>query len=93
MRLIHTTHRAAATAILSGGFQDGELQGLIGHLRSGVWLSDQALSELYSVFLEIEVPDEVAARYKEESDMHGYNRWLIPAAVLNRYPVRECPAQ
>jgi hypothetical protein len=93
-RLYHSTTEEAAASILREGFRDGTgSYGCVGITLTGVFVSDLPVDENegakgYAV-LETNVP--------EGFDLDGFGiveegrppwEWLIPAAVLNRWPVR-----
>ena len=89
MRLIHTAPRANADRILASGFEDCSEQRERQPHYKGAWLSDCPLGRMGGVSLELHLPDELTARYELPSKLHGYRRWLIPAAILKNVSVRE----
>ena len=92
MKLIHTTNRQGPDGIRTSGFKDGLHFGLI-----GVCMSDQRLREMWLspdevVFIEINMPADVAQQCKvpdDEALENGYPIWVIPAEILNSYRRRE----
>jgi hypothetical protein len=85
MRLYHRTFRARE--ILSNGFRDGEDTYMTNTTRRGVWFSDSPLDENEGAHgdtvLEIECPDELAAKQEWEQPSLSYREFLISAKVAN----------
>jgi len=58
-----------------------------------VWVADSPLDENEGAdgdrVLAIEVPEEAIADFEWIEELTGYREWLVPAEVLNRYPVTE----
>ena len=95
-RAYHRTSGAVADAILSGGFRDREATWGTGETFRGVWVTlerpwDLAVAGTADsgelVLLVIEAPEAVVATYEWLEDDKGYREALVPADVLNRYPV------
>ena len=38
--------------------------------------------------LAVEIPEEAIAEYEWVQDLPGYREWLVPAEIVNCYPVR-----
>jgi hypothetical protein len=59
----------------------------------GVWLSDRPLDSdegaCGDVVLFIEIPEEIIAEYEWIQDM-GYREFLVPAEIVDRFPIRQC---
>lgn len=97
MRLYHSTD--AADVILATGFRDGPTSLWDGQgKRYGVWLADRIMTaEDFAVgneVLTVEIPGDVASPFEQPDDglplppgMPYYRAFLIPAEVVNRYPV------
>lgn len=90
----HGTPVRNAELIDREGFRDGACSALIdGERRRGVWISTDSVvmhvaneTALYAIEIEIE-PDPIAEyKVNEAPEIHGYQRWLVPANVLNRFP-------
>jgi hypothetical protein len=81
VKLIHTTTRQNADGIRLNGFDDR----LSRDSSKGLYFSDRCLNELWpdAVYLEVEIADDVAQRYRMVNEANGYPIWIIPAAVLN----------
>lgn len=95
MILYHRTY--AATAILAAGFRDAEGNYLTLNVYSGVWVSDCPLGENEGAagdrVLAVDVPETAIADFEWIEELKGYREWLVPADVLNRYPVTEVSAE
>ena len=91
MILYHRT--SAANAILAGGFRDGQGTYLTHETWRGVWLADRPLDANEGAsgdtVLFVDLPDEVAAKHEWDQDI-GYREFLVPAEIVNRFPVRVC---
>lgn len=88
MRVFHKTGNVTVTTIINEGFQDGDGKYISDFAWRGVWVSDRAVASDRTpddVFLAIEIPDEVFAKYEWTRDGGGERGSLIPAKVLNRY--------
>ncbi|MDW6021593.1 hypothetical protein SAZ10_07415 [Mesorhizobium sp. BAC0120] len=92
MELYHRTY--ATEAIIKHGFRDDERDYLPLHVRHGVWVSDQPLDEeagaLGDVVLVISgVPeaDVVEFEWTFPGRSQTVREFLVPAAVLNRFPI------
>jgi hypothetical protein len=95
MIVYHRTH--AAAAILADGFRDGEDYYMTSKLHGGVWVSNVPLDVNEGAdgdrLLTIEVSEEAIADYEWVQDpSFGYREWLVPAELLNRFPVVEVEA-
>jgi len=93
VRLYHRT--PAGDAILAKGFRDGRGRYMTSNIHEGVWLSNIPLSAAAGApgddLLAVEIPEEVIAEYEWVAETGGtYREWLVPAAVVNRYPVERC---
>jgi hypothetical protein len=90
VKVYHRTYHS--DAILRDGFRDGYyiLAG-IGELRgifvSAPWPLDENEGADGDVVLEVDVPEELFVEYEWVQDI-GYREAMIPAAKLNRCPVR-----
>ena len=95
VRLIHATSYAAADAIEREGFRDtpphwGFEFGF--GLTGGVWFADRPLDEnegcrSSDVHLVVEIPDDVLEDYGLHEEDNPNRLWIVPAEILNRYPV------
>ncbi len=93
MNTYHRTTPASADAILCGGFKDATGRYMTTDVHSGVWVTadepwDLAIGgfEADSALLVIEVPGAVFTEHEWVQDV-GYREALVPAEVLNRYPM------
>jgi hypothetical protein len=78
MKLYHCTD--AGDEVEHEGFWDSMYSGE----RSGVFLrAEPTLAGMFAI--EVEVPDDVAAYYRESS---ADSEWCVPAALLNVLPRR-----
>ena len=89
MRTFHrTAHR---DAILRGGFRDATGCYLTTREWTGVWLADMPLDANEGAqgedLVAVELPDEVFEKYEWVEEAKGYREALIPARIVNRYPV------
>lgn len=98
MILYHRT--PAGAAILAGGFRDGHGHFLTANEYSGVWLANTPLRAADGApgddLLVVEIPEAAIAEYEwiEEvpwraSETDRYREWLVPAEIVNRYPVQQ----
>ena len=89
MRCFHRTPEV--DSILADGFQDSEGTYGTTHSHRGVWVSDTPLDEdegsAGDTLLLAEVPEEVFMQYWWVQKGKPYREALIPASILNRYPV------
>ena len=95
MKLFHTTD--AADAILSEGFRDGEGLYMTRELFRGVWLADRPLDENEGAkggdVLMLDIPEAAVAEYEWKQEISfGYREFLVPAEIVNRYPVSRAEA-
>lgn len=81
----------AGGQILSTGFADGEDGYMTIHTYRGVWLSDRPLYVGDGVdgpdLLVVDIPEGVVADYEWEEDMKPHREYLVPANIVNSYPV------
>jgi hypothetical protein len=91
MIVYHVTHEA--DGILTDGFRDGEGTYMTANVHRGVWVSDVPLDvnegAVGDRLLAIDVPETVIADFEWVEDDKAYREWLVPAEVLNRFPVTE----
>jgi hypothetical protein len=92
MNLYHRTF--AAGAIIRDGFRDGEPNRLAPATLHGVWVYDEPLDEqqgaLGNVLLVIAgVPEAAVADFEWDylDRLSSYREFLVPADVLNRFPI------
>jgi hypothetical protein len=89
MRLYHRTHRP--DGVLAEGFRDGEEHMSDGgEFRRGVWFSDRpdpdAAGDPSMTLLYLEVPDEVALRYRLDAPPDAtYHEYCLPEDVANGF--------
>jgi hypothetical protein len=79
-------------AIRQQGFQDGVGNYLTENIYSGVWVSDRPLDAEGAVgrdLLVVEVPDSELEPFEWLEEGKGYREFLVPADVLNRYPIED----
>jgi hypothetical protein len=95
MKLYHATSPEAGEAILREGFRDSNPHWAFQHELgiNGVWLADHAVDEnegaqCGDVLLVVELPDHVRDDHELIEDDKPSGTWIVPAAILNRYPVR-----
>jgi hypothetical protein len=90
MRLFHRT--AWGPQILKGGFRDARGKYGTDQVFTGVWLSDVPMTVSDSVegdgLLAVEMPEHVVAEFEWIEAGKGFREFLVPADVVNRYPVR-----
>jgi hypothetical protein len=91
--LYHAARDApTADSILADGFSDAGGYDTTDQWWEGVWLFDLRLLEGENapggqkLVVSVEIPPEVADRFHGAAQGITYREWLIPAAVLNRYP-------
>jgi len=89
----HRTTTASADAILLGGFKDATGRYMTTDVHSGVWVTADGPWDLAiggvpgdGALLVIEVPGAVFTKHEWVQDV-GYREALVPAEVLNRYPI------
>jgi|SRR5215468_5507869 len=88
-------HRTpAAQAILAEGFRDGTTHPMNALLWPGVWVSTFPLDANEGAkgtdVLRLDIPKNLFTEHEfipEDEDMRTYREALIPAALLNVYPV------
>jgi hypothetical protein len=89
MRLYHTT--PAAGAIRKEGFRDGTGTYLTKNVYTGVWLSDCILDINEGAsgedVLVLEIPEEIVKPYEWIQEMGTYREFLVPAEIVNQYPI------
>jgi hypothetical protein len=94
MRAYHRT--ANAQAILADGFRDGEGTYLTDRLWRGVWVSASPFAANEGVtgtdLLAVDMPDAVFERYEWVEEGKPYREALIPAVVINGFPVETVSA-
>jgi hypothetical protein len=91
MRLYHRTQ--FGDAILTEGFRDAEGSWGMPGTYVGVWVSADDPVDLNEGaegddVLLIEVPEAVVAPYEVIEEHKPYREFLVPAAILNSYPVQ-----
>ncbi len=90
MKLFHRT--PAAETILREGFRDAVGYYLTDRLHEGVWLStvprDANDGAQGTDLLEVDIPEEDVAPHEWIEEGHPYREFLVPAAIVNRFPVR-----
>lgn len=94
----HRTTRAAADAILAGGFRDGSATYLTDQIHKGVWLSNVpldcndfgAIGGDVLLLVSIALSDAERDAYEWVEEGRSYREWLLAAALVNeRATVRE----
>ena len=92
MYLYHRTY--AAEAIIRDGFRDGDAKYLMEDLHQGVWVYDEPLDEregaLGNVVLVVSgVPEAAVVEFEwvHPGPPQSFREFLIPADVLNRFPI------
>jgi hypothetical protein len=90
MRLYHRT--PAGDAILANGFRDATGHYMTGEFWTGVWVADRPLDENEGAsgddLLAVDIPEEIVVQWEWVQEVSfGYREFLIPADVLNAYPV------
>src|SRR4051794_34383441 len=89
MIFFHRTNREAARLIRVNGFQDAGGYYMSETQSSGVWLSEEPLSEQEGargeVLLRVTVNETEADLHDYEKTAEGstYREWQVPAAILN----------
>jgi hypothetical protein len=89
---VRAFHRTAhAVAILRDGFRDTTATYLTAREWTGVCLSDMPLDSNEGAegddLLAVEIPEDVFADHEWMEEGMGYREALIPAELVNRYPV------
>jgi hypothetical protein len=92
MRLYHVSDQA--DLILERGFEDAPAFLHDGRIHRGVWLFDRPTSAGESppadeLTVVVELPDDLALRHEWLEEGQAGRRFLVPAAILNRYLSRE----
>jgi hypothetical protein len=94
VRLYHATSIEAAEAILRDGFREGHPHWAFQHDLgiSGVWLADHPVDENEGaqrgdVLLAVDLPDHLRDDHELIEDDKPSGTWIVPAAILNCYPV------
>jgi hypothetical protein len=94
----HRTTRAAADAILAGGFRDVSATYLTDQIYKGVWLSDVpldcndfgAIGGDVLLLVSMALSDAERDAYEWVEEGRSYHEWLLPTALVNeRATVRE----
>ena len=89
MHLFHRTD--AAESIRSEGFRDGSGTYLTDHIFEGVWVSDTPLTLNEGAegryLITIDVSDFDLDSYEWQEKGKPYREFLIPAEVLNGFPI------
>lgn len=89
MRLYHTTD--AAESILRDGFRDATDTYMTTNAYTGVWLADSPLDinegAAGDVTLILDIPEHEVAPYEWVEEGKPHLEFLVPATVVNRYPV------
>lgn len=93
MKLYHATSPDAVEAILRDGFRDSTGSYLLtGITLTGVFVSDRPLDENEGTkggaTVEIEPGEEPDPDCELVEDGKPYREWCVPAAWLNRWPMR-----
>lgn len=107
LKLYHTTSKEIAQKILSTGFTDTCGDYGFKNIRggplslSGVWFADRPLDDFDCdksfadpIVLEVDVDPDVIEEFSLVEPGTHYREWLIPAKIVNRYPViivSNCP--
>jgi len=91
-RVYHATTLANADAIEAQGFRDTTGSYYTSTDHSGVWVSDRPMNEgdgpgLVAWF-QIDVDKATLAGYEWIEEGKPYREWLIPAALVNTWPMR-----
>ena len=93
MKAYHRTYHAAS--ILRDGFRDATGFYLTAQEWTGVWVSDRPLDINEGADgdapLIVEIPEGVFAAHEWEEEGKPYREALIPAEIVNRYPVSLVP--
>jgi hypothetical protein len=90
---VYLYHRTdAARSIESGEFRNGSGTYFTNNVYEGVWVADQPLDinegAVGKYVMTIEVPSDFDLQYYEwQEDGKGYRKFLIPAEVLNGFPI------
>jgi hypothetical protein len=90
VRVFHRT--SSGQQSIQGGFRDGRGTYLTTKVWEGVWLSDVPLDPREGAdgddVLVIGMPENVVEEYEWVEEGKPYREFLVPAEVVNRYPVR-----
>jgi hypothetical protein len=89
MRLFHRTPHGST--ILVEGFKDHGDTYFTSGWHEGVWLADMALDANEGAkgddLLVVDIPEEVITSYEWVQEGSTYREWLVPAALVNGYPI------
>jgi hypothetical protein len=89
MLVYHRTY--SPEAIVESGFRDGKRSYLTSSTHRGVWVADRALDvnegAMGDVILVVDVPADVLEPFEWAEEGKPYREFLVPADVLNRYPI------
>jgi hypothetical protein len=92
VKTYHLTSPESGDAIEADGFRDSTGSFMTRSEHMGVWVSDRLLMLLCPfedpACFEVEVPDDILARYEWIEEGKGYREFLVPAAVLNAHQPR-----
>ena len=97
MKVYHLTKAEYAKPILAEGFRESTGSYYTSTPHTGVWVSDRPLDTECGfgvrgvVCLDVEIPEEQLAHHEWIEGGKTYREWLLPAALINTYPVRELP--
>ena len=95
MFVYHCANSDNAETILDGGFRDWTGYYMTDAEHTGVWVSDEPI-EMASVpgteVLRIEIPESEIAEFEWFGRGKLQREWLVPAELLNRYPVERDPS-
>ena len=90
MKLFHRT--PAAETILRQGFRDAAGYYVTDRLHEGVWLSTvppDATDDAWGTdLLEVDIPEADVAPHEWIEAGNPYREFVVPAAIVNRFPVR-----
>jgi hypothetical protein len=93
--LYHVTSEEAARSILRDGFLDGRGTYLTIQEWTGVWLSDSPVSvnegAQGETILAVDIPLDLVLDYEWVEEGKPYREFLVPARLVNAYPVRRAP--
>jgi hypothetical protein len=90
MLLYHNTFPESAAAVVATGFRDRVHFYMTPTRHRGVWFIDKPEfcpdpDDRRSIWLVVDLPDEVVRRYEWVAEGSPYREFLIPAQIVNRY--------
>jgi hypothetical protein len=95
MKVYHLTKAEYGKSILAEGFRESTGFYYTSTPHTGMWVSDKPLAIECGlgidgvVCFEVEIPEDQLTAHEWIEEGKGYREWLVPAALINAFPVRE----